>query len=71
MSKIRKKHNPQDKVRIVLEVLNGELTMGQITAKYGVHASQISSWKKRAVEGLIDVFTGKKTPPRVKSNRAY
>jgi len=60
MPKVRKKHNPQDKVRIVLEVLKGELTMSQITAKYGVHTTQICNWKKQALAGLVDVFTGKR-----------
>ena len=61
MANIRKKRTPQDKAKIVLEVLKGELTMSQITAKYGVQGAQISAWKKQALKGVVDAFTGKQT----------
>lgn len=35
MASIRKKYTPQDKVKIILEVLKGDLTMSQVTSKYG------------------------------------
>ncbi len=30
--------------------------MQEIAVKYGVHPNQIMQWKKRAVEGLSDIF---------------
>lgn len=60
MATIRKKYGPQDKARIALEALKGELTISQITAKYGAHGTQISGWKKQAQSGLVDIFAGAK-----------
>ena len=41
----RKKHSTATKVKVVLEVLKGEKTGAEITAKYGIHATQINNWK--------------------------
>lgn len=60
MTGTRKKYTPQEKVKIILEVLKGNLTTSQITAKYGAHNTQICNWKKQAIEGLVDVFSGKR-----------
>ena len=61
MADVSRKYNPQDKARIVLEALKGELTISQITAKYGAHSSQIFGWKKLALKGLVEIFAdGKK-----------
>ena len=57
MGNTRKRHSAQIKVQVVLEALKGHLTTAEITSKYGVHASQIQTWKKRALEGLPDVFS--------------
>ncbi|WP_221893677.1 transposase [Bathymodiolus japonicus methanotrophic gill symbiont] len=39
----RKKHSTQTKVKVVLDVLKGEKTRAEITAKYGIHATQINN----------------------------
>uniref|UniRef100_A0A8D8Q675 Transposase n=1 Tax=Cacopsylla melanoneura TaxID=428564 RepID=A0A8D8Q675_9HEMI len=36
-----------------------ELTIAQITSKYGVHATQISNWKKQGLELLVQGFKSK------------
>jgi transposase len=56
----RKKYTPQEKVKIVLEALKGELTLSQMTAKYGVQGTQIVNWKKQATENLVEVFSSKR-----------
>jgi len=56
----RKKYGPQEKAKIALEALKGELTMNEITKKYGVHASQIHAWKKRLKDNIVDLFSGRK-----------
>ena len=47
----RKRHSAETKRRVALEALKQQKTMNEITSEYGVHSSQISSWKKQA---LID-----------------
>lgn len=58
MSKTRKRYSAQEKAKIVLDVLRGELTQSQITAKYGVHNTQLHQWKKQALEGIVNGFSG-------------
>ena len=36
-----------EKSKIVIEAIKGELTIAQITSKYGVHSTQIQQWKKK------------------------
>ena len=60
MSLMRKKHSVQEKVKISLEAIKGERTTSEITSKYGVHATQINSWKKQALDSIPEAFSGKK-----------
>jgi len=48
------------KMKVVFEVLKGEKTASQIASHYRVHPNQISKWKKQAIEGLREVFSGGK-----------
>ena len=54
-----KQYSADEKAKIVMEALAGELTIAQITSKYGVHANQIYRWKKEAVESMIAGFKSK------------
>lgn len=61
MENIRKRYTAQEKAKIVLEVLKGELTQSQFTtAKYGVHNTQLHTWKKQAIEAIIAWFSDKR-----------
>ena len=53
----RKKHSTQTKVKVVLEAFKGEKTSAEITAKYGIHSTQINNWKKAAVEVIPEAFS--------------
>ena len=58
MSKInRKVYSPSEKATIALEALKGNLTLNEITKRYGVHFSQINKWKKQLKESVADVFS--------------
>jgi transposase-like protein len=52
----RKRHTPQQKAKIVLEILREERTLAQIAAEYGIHPNQLRKWKAQAVERLPAVF---------------
>ena len=60
MSVLRKKYSPQEKAKIALEALKGSHTQAELTAKYGVHATQIAKWKKDLKEKMGDIFSGRK-----------
>jgi len=59
MQKKAKQYSAEEKTKIVLETLKGELSMAQISSKYGIHTTQISSWKKQGLELLIQGFKTK------------
>ena len=59
MSKKAKTYTAQEKVRVAMEAIKGELTMSQLSSQYGVHATQINRWKKEAVEAMVLGFTSK------------
>lgn len=59
MSEKRKKYTPAEKAKIALEAIKGESTLAQITSRYGVHATQINTWKRQALALLPDIFSDK------------
>ena len=60
MHNLRKKYGPEEKAKIALEALKGELTYSQITSKYGPHSTQIANWKKILQGGIVDIFRDKR-----------
>lgn len=67
MSK-RRKHPASFKLEVALDAIKGDLSQSQITSKYQIHSSQISTWKKQAIEGMKMAFNTNKT---VYSNDAH
>jgi transposase len=60
MSKKRKKYTAAEKAKIALEAIKEDLTLSQISAQYGVHSTQILSWKKQLLSGLPEIFSDHK-----------
>ena len=55
----RKRHSAEFKARVALEALSGAHTMAELSAKHGVHPNMIARWKRRAMDGLPDLFAKK------------
>lgn len=60
MADFKKKHPPQFKAKVALEAIKGAKTTAEITSHYGVHATQITSWKKKAMGAIPEAFSGGK-----------
>jgi transposase len=60
MHKMRKRHDAAFKSKVALEAIKGEKTMAQLSSEYGVHANQISKWKKQLLQELPAVFSDKR-----------
>lgn len=58
MNNKRNKHDSAFKARVALEAIKGEKTLAEISSIYGVHSTQITRWKKQALEGLERIFSG-------------
>jgi transposase len=57
MSKKARQYRATEKTKIVIEAIKSEMTVAQISSKYGVHSTQIHAWKKRGIEeNLVSGF---------------
>ena len=54
---VRKKQSKELKARIALDAIKGQKTMPELASEYGVHANQISRWKKQLLGAAPDIFT--------------
>lgn len=57
MSGVRRKHNAALKARVVLEAIRGQRTISEIASEYGIHPNQITTWKRKFIEQLPDIFS--------------
>lgn len=55
----RKRYAAEFKAKVALEALRGEKTVAELATKFGIHPNQVGDWKRQAVEGLTDLFSGK------------
>ena len=62
MTKKAKQYSAEEKVKVAIEALKGEMTLSQISSKFGVHFTQIQKWKKEAVESMVLGFKNKAKP---------
>jgi len=61
--KKRKNHSPEFKARVALEAIREEMTLAELSKKYGVHATQIGAWKRAAIENMATAFTRRGAAP--------
>lgn len=52
----RRKFTAGFKARVAKEALRGDKTVQQIAARHEVHPNQVSQWKRKASEGLVELF---------------
>lgn len=64
-----KTYTSEFKAKVALEAIRGDLTINEISAKYGVHATQISKWKQLALAGIKEGFTGKQEKTQISSQQ--
>lgn len=60
MANVRKRHGADFKSRVALEALRQQRTINEMTAEYGVHATQMNNWKKQALEAIPAAFSNKR-----------
>ncbi len=54
----RRRFTADFKAHLALEALRGDRTIQEIAAKHQVHPNQVSAWKRQAIDGLGEVFSG-------------
>jgi transposase len=60
MSKTRRNHAPAFKAKVAVEALQGEKTVHEIAAKYQVHPTQVTQWRRQLIEQAADIFAAGK-----------
>ena len=52
----RKRHSAAFKAKVALEAIKGERGINELAGLYQVHPTQIAIWKKRALDGMTELF---------------
>ena len=55
----RQYYRLEDKVKIVREHLENQVSISSLAEKYEIHPTQIRKWEKSLFEGVVDIFSGK------------
>ncbi len=59
----RKNHSPEFKARVALEAIREEKTPAELSKKYGVHTTRISTWKRAAIRNTASAFAWRGADP--------
>jgi transposase len=65
MARKRRSFGAAFKAKVALAACRGEKTTAQLAAEFGIHAGQITAWKKQLLEGAVSLFEdgrGKRAP---------
>lgn len=54
----RKRYSIEEKTKIAIEAIKGQKTLNELAAEYGVHPSQITQWKRQALDEVPNAFAG-------------
>jgi transposase-like protein len=57
MKKGSRKFESAFKARVALEAIKGHKTIAELSSSFGVHGTQIASWKKQALEEFPRLFS--------------
>ena len=55
----RRNFSGKFKAAVALEALRGDKTVQEIAAKHQLHPTQVSTWKRQAIDGMSGVFSDK------------
>jgi transposase-like protein len=59
----RRVHDANFKTKVVFEALKGVKTMAQISSEFGIHAQQITDWKRQVLDEIPGIFESPSTKP--------
>ena len=57
--KTRRRFLAEFKTKVVLEAIQGQWTVAELTTRYEVHPNQITQWKRQSIDKLVKVFDDK------------
>jgi transposase len=57
MENKRRRFNGSFKANVALAAVKGDRTMGELASVFGVHANQITKWKRQSLDGVPGIFS--------------
>jgi transposase len=57
----RRRHSPEQKVKIIREHFEKNISVPDICEKYRIHPNQFYRWKKEFFEGAVETFSRKQS----------
>lgn len=57
MENKRRKFSGPFKAKVALAAVRGDRTLAELTSEFGVHANQISKWKRQLLDGVPGIFS--------------
>lgn len=70
MGRKRRRFTQEFKARVALAAVRGDKTASELASQFGVHASQVTTWKKRLLEGAPELFAdGQSRSPEESSGK--
>lgn len=57
MSKKRTQYSSEFKAKVALAAIRGDETIPHLAARYGIHPTQINSWKRQLIEQAAELFS--------------
>ncbi len=61
---MKKSFSPEFMAKVAVAAIKEEATIAELSSKYEVHRTQIGNWRKQAMEGVVDIFKGKRDKSR-------
>ncbi len=61
---MKKSFSPEFMAKVALAAIKEEATIAELSSKYEVHRTQIGNWRKQAMEGVVEIFKGKRDKSR-------
>lgn len=57
---MRKRYSAKLKAKMAVAMIRERETVAELAKKYEIHRTMLSKWKKQALDGLPDLFSGNK-----------
>ena len=67
----RKKYSKELKAQIALDAIKGQKTIAELASEYGLHANQISIWKKQLLDAAHAAFSNGKDTEKKEVERDH
>ena len=64
---MKKNYTPEFKAKIVLELLQENMTTVQLAAGYGIHPNLVNKWRNAVVEGLPELLADRRKRDKLAS----